>query len=64
MSSTQKPRMGRPPGQKFPHLLHIRLSDEIRDELKKITDERMDQPDMAAVVRELLAEAIVARRNA
>jgi predicted transcriptional regulator len=55
MSTTAKPKMGRPPGQEFPHLLHVRISDDMKVELDRIQDARLDRPNTTALVREALA---------
>lgn len=55
MSTKQKPRLGRPPGQDYPHLLHVRISDEMKEALEGIQDSRLDRPNMTALVREAIA---------
>ena len=55
--STQK-RMGRPPGSEFPHLLHVRISDGMMTALDEITQNRLDTPSTAQLVREGLAMLI------
>ena len=62
MSTKHKPRMGRPPGQKFPHLMHIRINDEMREALESIRDSRMDKPDITGLVREAVAQFIERER--
>lgn len=54
---TQK-RMGRPPGSEFPHLLHVRISDEMKLALGGITGRRMDRPSTAQLAREAFSMLI------
>lgn len=63
MSSKDKPRMGRPLGSKFPHLVHLRIGDDMRDEIESIMGRRLDMPDMASVLRELIAKGLAAEKG-
>ena len=59
----EKKRLGRPPGQEFPHLLHVRISDDMKLELDRIQDARLDHPNTTALVREALALLIRRERQ-
>lgn len=41
----------------------VRFPEPMRAELERIQASRLDQPDLSAVVRELVAEAIEARNK-
>lgn len=56
--------MGRPPGQEFPHLLHLRITDEMREALEEIRNSRLERPNMTSLAREALAELIRRERGA
>ena len=59
MTKPQKTRMGRPPGQKYPHMIHLRITDEMRSDIEEIIASRSaTDPDMAVVIRELIAAAV------
>lgn len=55
---------GRPPGQEFPHLLHLRITDEMREALEEIRNSRLERPNMTSLAREALAELIRRERGA
>jgi Arc/MetJ-type ribon-helix-helix transcriptional regulator len=40
----------------------LRFPDEMLEDIDAITASRMDHPDRSAVIRELVAEALVARK--
>lgn len=63
MSTIDKPKMGRPRGQEFPNLLHVRISDDMKQELERIQDARLDHPNITALVREALALLIRRERQ-
>lgn len=42
--------------------INIRVPREMMMVIERIANERLDKPDRAAVIRELLAEAIEARK--
>jgi Arc/MetJ-type ribon-helix-helix transcriptional regulator len=58
---------GRPPkqgGKAMPYApLTIRVPEAIIEEVDAIVAGRLDQPDRSSVIRELLAEALIARRK-
>ena len=55
---------GRPPkGRQTMHQIALRLPVEMLDEIDKMIEGRLDQPEKSAVIRELLAEAITARKR-
>lgn len=41
----------------------VRLPRQMIEEIEKIRAERLDQPDVSSIIRELLAEAIEARKK-
>jgi metal-responsive CopG/Arc/MetJ family transcriptional regulator len=43
--------------------LALRFPDEMLEAIDEIVASRMDRPDRSAVIRELLAEALMARRK-
>jgi metal-responsive CopG/Arc/MetJ family transcriptional regulator len=57
-------RMGRPPKGEASLLqaINIRLPKGMVDEITAISASRLDAPDRSTVIRELLAEAIAARK--
>lgn len=63
MSTKDKPRMGRPPGSKFPHVVHLRIGDAMRNEIEEYAAKRINMPDMASVMRELIAVGLDASRD-
>jgi metal-responsive CopG/Arc/MetJ family transcriptional regulator len=56
--------IGRPAGKgKFSgKLIHIRLPDDLANELDRIVDERIDGVTASAVIREALAQYVHGRR--
>lgn len=56
-------RMGRPPkGEKAMMTpIAVRFPPVMREQLERIKAERMDGPEISAIVRELVAEALQAR---
>ncbi len=60
-----KVKRGRPSlGERPMMAVHsIRLPDAMRQEIDAIAASRLDQPDVAQIVRELLAEALAARKR-
>jgi Arc/MetJ-type ribon-helix-helix transcriptional regulator len=61
---TTRPKAGRPlKGDTRMRQIAIRLPDEMLAAIDSLLVERMDRPDRTAVIRELLAEAIAARKR-
>jgi hypothetical protein len=60
-----KPRRGRPPigDATLMKPISVRFPAPMMDAIEKIAAARMDQPDKAAVVRELVAEALAVREK-
>lgn len=58
--------MGRPPGQKYGDLIHIRIPDDLRVRVDAACQALPDKPSLAAFVRQALADAVkkVERGNA
>lgn len=58
-------RTGRPPkGDKaMMRPIAVRFPEPMRAELERIQAERMDQPELSAIIRELVAEAIAGRKG-
>lgn len=52
-----RPR-GRPAGKDYPHLVNIRMSDDMIEALDAIRKRRSDKPNRTVLVRELLRKAI------
>ncbi|HVT27684.1 MAG TPA: hypothetical protein VHE81_06660 [Lacipirellulaceae bacterium] len=64
MKKVQKPSPGRPPMlNEAMKQIAIRLPHEMLDQIEEIVGERFGQPDRTAVIRELLASALEARRK-
>lgn len=63
MDKTAK-RMGRPPSTS-PHseLIHVRVTPSMTEWLDRISEDRLDEPSQAAIVREALAEYIERYRS-
>ena len=66
MTNKSKIRRGRPPKNDETMLerINIRAPSRLMDKVRAIQAERLDGPDTAQVVRELLAEAVEARESA
>ncbi len=63
MQATRK-RMGRPPSaSKAEHMVHVRLTDELKSDLERIRDERLDRPGLSALIREALAAFVTSSRK-
>jgi metal-responsive CopG/Arc/MetJ family transcriptional regulator len=59
MSNTPKKRVGRPPkGDATMPQIALRLPQPMLDAIDRMRNDRMDQPDRAAMIRELLAKAL------
>jgi hypothetical protein len=56
-------RLGRPPktGAPLREPIAVRFPISMRTAIEKICAGRMDEPDLSAVIRELVAEALTAR---
>lgn len=63
MAKSTKKRMGRPPGADFPHLIHVRISDSMKETLDNISAERLDRPSSAQLVREALMALVEKERR-
>lgn len=59
----ERKRIGRPPGSEFPTLLHVRISKEMADSLDEISSLSLERPATAHMVREALADYIIAKRR-
>lgn len=57
-------RIGRPPSSN-PHseMLHVRITPAMAEWLDRISEDRLDEPSQAAIVREALAEFIERYRD-
>lgn len=42
----------------------VRFPEPMRTEIERIQASRMDRPDLSAIIRELVAEALANRKNA
>ena len=51
MDKQKTKRMGRPPGSEFPHLIHVRISEEMMTGVQEMAEKRMDRPTTAQLVR-------------
>jgi len=58
-------RIGRPPSDN-PHsdMLHVRITPDMSEWIDRISEERLDRPTQAQIVREALAEFIERWRKA
>lgn len=64
MTKTEKRGPGRPPkGTRAMKQIAIRLPDDMLDQVDDIIAERFGLPDRTAVIRELVAEALAARKR-
>ncbi len=65
LKTDTKRKPGRPPkgAESLYERLNIRMPRSIMREVERIQMSRMDQPDKAAIIRELLAEALSARAS-
>lgn len=63
MAKSTTKRMGRPPGSEYPHLLHVRISGGMMKALDEVSDERLDRPTTAQLVREGLTLLIERERK-
>lgn len=50
--------MGRPPGQNFGDLIHIRIPEELRQRVDSARQAMPDHPTLAAFVRKALVDAV------
>lgn len=50
--------MGRPPGQKYGDLIHIRISDDLRAMVDAAREAMPDKPSLAVFVRQALVDAV------
>lgn len=58
-------RIGRPPSSNpYTELIHVRVTPDMIEWLDRISEDRLDQPTQAALVREALAEYIERYRKA
>lgn len=57
--------MGRPPKSDAAMLapIMVRFPGPMVEEIDRIVAQRLDQPDRSSVIRELIAEALIARRR-
>ncbi len=61
--ATARP-LGRPSGTaEHEHLVHVRLSQALKDELDTIRAQRLDGPNVSALIREALAMLIENERR-
>lgn len=62
----KKAKAGRPPkGDKAMMTpIAVRFPEPMRTEIERIQASRMDRPDLSAIIRELVAEALANRKNA
>ena len=51
-------RMGRPPGQKYGDLIHIRIPDVLRARVDEVRESMPDKPSLAVFVRQALVDAV------
>lgn len=63
-SQSEAKKPGRPLAGEAPmRQIAIRLPDEMLNAIDYLLEDRMDRPDRTAVIRELLAEALKARKS-
>lgn len=53
-----KKRIGRPPGQEYGDLIHVRIPSELRARVDAARDKLPDKPTMAVFVRQALVDAV------
>jgi hypothetical protein len=65
MTSKAKRGVGRPPkeGKAMMTPIPVRFPEQMIEAIEAIQAERMDRPDKSAVIRELVAEALAARKK-
>lgn len=64
MENTAK-RIGRPPSESpYSDMLHVRITPDMSEWIDRISEDRLDRPTQAQIVREALAEFIERWRKA
>lgn len=51
-------RIGRPPGQKYGELIHIRIPEDLRAMVDEAREAMPDKPSLAVFVRQALVDAV------